>query len=77
MLLTYFFNKYCITLRDETEWIELIQGGYNKLVGANENEIKSAFKEFNNKLFIKRSELYGGGNASKIIRLTLENAILK
>jgi UDP-GlcNAc3NAcA epimerase len=73
----YFFNKYCITLRDETEWVELIQGGYNKLVGADENMIKRAFVEFNNKLFIKQSELYGGGNASKIIRLTLENAILE
>ena len=73
----YFFNKYCITLRDETEWVELIQGGYNKLVGADENMIKRAFVEFNNELFIKQSELYGGGNASKIIRLTLENAILE
>jgi UDP-GlcNAc3NAcA epimerase len=73
----FFFNKYCITLRDETEWVELIHGGYNKLVGADENMIKNAFVEFNNKKFVKKNELYGGGNASRIIRLTLENNFLK
>ena len=30
----YFFNKYCITARDETEWVELVDCGYNILTGA-------------------------------------------
>ena len=30
----YFFNKYCITMRDQTEWVELIEAGANVLVGA-------------------------------------------
>lgn len=25
----YFFNKYCITLRDSTEWVELIGARVN------------------------------------------------
>jgi UDP-GlcNAc3NAcA epimerase len=29
----YFFNKYCITLRDETEWVGLVSNSYNTLVG--------------------------------------------
>ena len=29
----YFFDKYCITLRDETEWVELVKYGYNFLAG--------------------------------------------
>ena len=30
----YFFEKQCITLRDETEWVELVECGANRLVGA-------------------------------------------
>ena len=29
----YFFQKQCITLRDETEWVELVENGFNTLVG--------------------------------------------
>jgi UDP-GlcNAc3NAcA epimerase len=39
----YFFQKKCLTLRDETEWLELVQNGFNKLVGADRNYIISGF----------------------------------
>ena len=71
----YFFNKYCVTLRDETEWVELIQHGFNKLAGANEQNIIDAFNSFTSKPFRKTIDLYGGGNASVIIRKTLESII--
>jgi UDP-GlcNAc3NAcA epimerase len=60
----YFFNKYCITLRDETEWVELVKHGYNTIVGADMNKIIAAAKEYINKPFEKREELYGGGMAA-------------
>jgi UDP-GlcNAc3NAcA epimerase len=63
----YFFNKYCITLRDETEWIELVTEGYNQLVGASSEKILAAVKAISNKEFVKLSELYGGGNAAERI----------
>lgn len=68
----YFFNKQCITLRDETEWIELVEHGFNFLVGANKDKILNACS--NSSEFSRRSDrlnLYGSGNASTIIAKNL------
>jgi len=64
----YFFEKQCITLRDETEWVELVSCGANHLVGADKEKIINAF--LNNSLFnIENSklDLYGAGKASENI----------
>ena len=63
----YFFNKYCITLREETEWLELVDNGYNGLSGTSTEKIVELFFTFSNKEFIKKGHLYGGGNAAKNI----------
>jgi UDP-GlcNAc3NAcA epimerase len=68
----YFFNKQCITLRDETEWIELVEHGFNFLVGANKDKIINACS--NSSGFSRGSDrlnLYGSGNASTIITKNL------
>lgn len=65
----YFFNKPCITLREETEWVELLDNGYNVIVGSDEAKILASFisiKENNFKLTIKE-ELYGNGKSSNAI----------
>ncbi len=64
----YFFEKPCITLRDETEWVELVECGVNILVGANKEKILDAYDR-NFFLDKENSELnlYGNGEASKII----------
>jgi UDP-GlcNAc3NAcA epimerase len=67
----YFFNKYCITLRNETEWVELIQNGFNQLAGADTDKILESFRMFSNMKFNKHIELYGGGKAAEIISETL------
>lgn len=43
----YFFNKLCITLRDETKWVELVESGANILAGADKEKIVSSFHQFN------------------------------
>jgi len=59
----FFFEKSCITLRDETEWIELTKYNFNVLVGADKEKIVSAYfeHEFNSNFDI---DLYGEGLAS-------------
>ena len=64
----YFFKKQCITLRDETEWVELVECGANSLVGANREKILKSYRS-NKKFNIENSklDLYGSGEASRII----------
>ena len=49
----YFFGKRCITMRDQTEWIELTEDGHNKLTGANENKTLDAVEHFSTRPFKK------------------------
>lgn len=70
----YFFEKQCITLRDETEWVELVKCGVNVLAGSKKEKILSVYK--NNLLLDEEKfgkEFYGDGSASKrIIKEMLE-----
>jgi UDP-GlcNAc3NAcA epimerase len=63
----YFFDKYCITFRQETEWVELVDGNYNELVGTNQELIWNSFMKFKDKPFIKAEELYGAGKAAEVM----------
>ncbi len=70
----YFFKKPCITLRDETEWVELIENGYNKLGGANPFLIKKYFNQITEVDFTNEKPLYGEGCISdKIVRILQED----
>lgn len=61
----YFFGKYCITLRDETEWVELVDNGYNILSGADKHKIiDSADKILQRGVLSASKKLYGNGDAS-------------
>jgi len=58
----YFHGKYCITLRDETEWVELVENGLNELVGADAARIAKAIASNPQRTFVPG--LYGNGNAA-------------
>jgi UDP-GlcNAc3NAcA epimerase len=70
----YFFNKFCLTLRDQTEWVELVDAGANTLVGASMQKIVDQFKANNNKTLRIQEGLYGDGHASSIIAKHILNA---
>ena len=66
----YFFEKPCITLRDETEWVELVECGVNILTGASMEKILETYKanSFSDKE-ISKLKLYGDGKAcSRIVK---------
>jgi UDP-GlcNAc3NAcA epimerase len=66
----FYFDKFCITTRNETEWTELVDAGYNKLVGAETEKIVEGIKIFLKKAPSFDKSLYGDGNtAGKIIEI--------
>lgn len=58
----YFVQKPCLTLRDETEWMETVEAGWNRLVGVDANCIESAWKTFSPSAI--QPPIFGDGTAS-------------
>ncbi len=60
----FFFGKSCVTLRDQTEWVELVTCGANVLVGADRNLIVNSARTSLGKVVQDDAQLYGGGQAA-------------
>ena len=63
----FFFHKPCVTMRDQTEWIELIEINANKLAGANTDLIIESVQTMLNQPIEDPNKIYGGGAASVFI----------
>lgn len=63
----FFFNKPCVILRPQTEWVEIVEAGAAILADADENRIKEACKTLLAKKFSGLPPLYGDGKASEFI----------
>ena len=63
----YFFNSGCVTMRDQTEWIELVESGFNILVGADREKLVNGARTMLSRPFQRTVELYGSGKAADII----------
>ncbi len=70
----YFFKKPCITLREETEWTELVDAGYNKLCGTTPDLMTDAARDFFAEAPVFQQGLYGNGNASAKIAKALSDS---
>ncbi len=63
----YILKVPCVTLRENTEWIETVEDGWNMLVGARKDRILGAIRDFGPSGEQRRA--YGDGRASeKILR---------
>lgn len=71
----YFFGKYCITLRDQTEWVELIEEGANTIAGAEQEQILAAYHSNKNKILTLNPSLYGDGHAAALIAKELYSSM--
>jgi UDP-GlcNAc3NAcA epimerase len=61
----YFFQKPCITLRESTEWVELVEHGWNTLTGADSEKIHAALRAMPR--YGDSARLYGDGRTSETI----------
>jgi UDP-GlcNAc3NAcA epimerase len=68
---SFFFNKKCVVLREQTEWVELVENGYNALAGSNYELILEKTQMLLNSNVEFSNHFYGNGNASEIIADTL------
>lgn len=64
----YYAGKPSLILREQTEWVELVDKGYSQLAGHDTSHIYSAFKRFNEvKKIIDTDLLYGDGYTARMI----------
>ena len=63
----YFFEKPCLILRPQTEWVEIVENGNAILVDASKIRILEGFSELTEKTDFTYPQLYGNGKAAQFI----------
>lgn len=64
----YWFRVPCVTLREETEWVETIRSGWNRLVGSETKRIIEGVNEAVEKRYSSKTmKDFGNGKASQKI----------
>lgn len=71
----YYLGRPCLTLRDETEWTETVDAGWNLLVGANPQAILEAWFSFTPPA--ARPPVLGNGAAAERIVQLIEEFVLQ
>jgi UDP-N-acetylglucosamine 2-epimerase len=65
----YWFRVPCVTVRDETEWVETVESGLNRVVGCDGDAIVRAVQD--SIRVPERCDAYGDGAASERIVMML------
>ena len=69
----HYEKKPCVTVRTETEWAELLEGGHNRLARPMVDNIRDRAKDALNANIDWSIELYGDGHSSE----TIADSLLK
>ena len=69
----YLLGARCITLREETEWVETVSAGWNSLAGVDAKRIRTLYETW--KPEGERPLLYGDGHAAEKICQILRNEL--
>ena len=67
----FFMKRPCITLRNETEWVELLEIGANELFTSNDSNLAKSIERMTSKEINYTFDGYGSGNAAFQIAQTL------
>jgi UDP-GlcNAc3NAcA epimerase len=70
---TYMLGVPCVTRRENTEWMETLEGGWNVLVGAEKGRIIKVVRDICPAVL--RKDLFGGARASGKILEIMVNII--
>ena len=67
---SYLLKVPCITIRNNTEWVETLSDGWNILTGTDTNKIVKAIvdRTFEQDYRLTIKPIFGSGNTSKIIK---------
>ena len=68
----YFHGVPCVTLRETTEWVETVQGGFNTLTGMDPARVRAALDDMS--MPAERPPYYGDGNAAERIAEAIASA---
>jgi len=68
----FYLDTPCVTLREETEWVETVECGWNRLVGADPGAIGRALRE--DFVPADKPDLYGDGRAATNVANVLDDA---
>lgn len=69
----YFFGVPCLTLRDETEWVETVEVGWNKLVGVEIKQVLDAWLSFTPPQ--EQPPIFGDGTAAQRIAKMIDAGV--
>lgn len=66
----------CLTLRNETEWVETVDAGWNSLVGTDPDKIVATSRDFLERRLPEPGYPYGDGTAGEKIIRTIQGYLL-
>ena len=69
----FYMGTPCLILRSETEWTELVDNGYAKVVHNDLSKIKIESQYFLNKGMPESIDLYGNGHSAEIILSSIKS----